>query len=288
MAQTIVGHSLLEGKGQPYFGNGKPDPENAFSWFQKSYKQGYLYAGAYLAYCHWKGAGTEQDPKKAIALHRLLADKGNARSQALLGGLLLHGEDIPKDLQAAHRYLRKAAEQDDVLGLNAFAACLFQGVGITPNPGEAVRLFQRAAALESADAQAILGACYEEGKGVEKDPPAAFSWYLLAARNGNAIAQGRIGLFLMQGTGCRENQTSGLAWLRLAAKNGDKQSKEAVEAVENYLRDQDRLNQEMEEEIAALREKEELLIRDAERIQQVRNGERRSHNGFTAKDLRGF
>jgi hypothetical protein len=205
-----------------------------------------------------------------------------------LGGLLFHGEHIPKDLQAAHHYLRKAAEQDDVLGLNAFAAYLLQGEGITPNPAEAVRLFQRAAALESADAQAALGACYEEGKGVDKDVSTACSWYLLAARNGNVIAQCRVGLFYMQGIGCTENRTAGFAWLRLAAKNGDKKADEVVSYMENLLREQDLFNQEMDERIATLQRQEEALIRDAERIQQVRNGERRSHNGFTAKDLRGF
>lgn len=82
-----------------------------------------------------------------------LKHEGNQFAQYRLGKLLLQGEDAPKDVKAAIRWLTAAAEQG-----NQYA-------------------------------QYALGKLYLLGKEVPKDRSSAIKWFQLAADQGNEYAQ---------------------------------------------------------------------------------------------------
>src|SRR5690349_515723 len=86
------------------------------------------------------------------------AERGEAAAQYQVGVAYLIGTEIGPDLEAAARWLRRAAE-----GGNA-------------------------------DAELDLGILYYRGLGVPQDVEESFRWFARAARKGNAKAQANVGV----------------------------------------------------------------------------------------------
>jgi len=63
------------------------------------------YEDGYAAY-------VKRDYATALRLARPLADQGNGRAQALLGGMYLNGYGVPEDYVLAHMWFYLAAAQD--------------------------------------------------------------------------------------------------------------------------------------------------------------------------------
>ncbi|WP_426407614.1 tetratricopeptide repeat protein [Bradyrhizobium ganzhouense] len=76
-----------------------------------------------------------------------LAERGNARAQALIGFMYATGQGLPQAYEAAGYWYRLAAEQGDTT------------------------------------AQYLLGLAYDKGQGVPQDDVAAYKWLNLAAAN---------------------------------------------------------------------------------------------------------
>jgi TPR repeat protein len=77
-----------------------------------------------------------------------LAERGNARAQAMLGFMYATGQGVPQSYDAASYWYRLAAEQGDTT------------------------------------AQYLLGLAYDKGQGVPRDEVAAYKWLNLAAARG--------------------------------------------------------------------------------------------------------
>jgi hypothetical protein len=91
------------------------------------------------------------------------ADRGNYRSQILLGELFEIG--IDGDLL---RSLRAGAESDSLAALYLLGRCYELGRGVAPNPELAAELFQRGSNQRSALCQARLGLMYLYDRGVAR------------------------------------------------------------------------------------------------------------------------
>lgn len=85
------------------------------------------------------------DYVKAARMLLPLAERGNARAQALVGFMYATGQGIPQSYDAAAYWYRLSAEQGDVT------------------------------------AQYLLGLAYDKGQGVPLDEVAAYKWLNLAA-----------------------------------------------------------------------------------------------------------
>jgi TPR repeat protein len=95
----------------------------------------------------------QEDYAAAASLWRPLAEQGNARAQASLGFLYLHGQGVPLDSVEAARWLQLAAAQGDAL------------------------------------AQGSLGFLYAYGVGVPRDLVRAHAWFSLAAAHADGALQ---------------------------------------------------------------------------------------------------
>jgi TPR repeat protein len=97
------------------------------------------------------GAGsaafTRNDYGTAARLLLPLAERGNARAQAMVGFMYATGQGLPQAYDAAGYWYRLAAEQGDTT------------------------------------AQYLLGLAYDKGQGVPQDEVAAYKWLNLAAAN---------------------------------------------------------------------------------------------------------
>jgi TPR repeat protein len=97
------------------------------------------------------GAGSaafsSSDYNRAARLLLPLAERGNARAQAMVGFMYATGQGLPQAYDAAGYWYRLAAEQGDTT------------------------------------AQYLLGLAYDKGQGVPQDDVAAYKWLNLAAAN---------------------------------------------------------------------------------------------------------
>ena len=85
------------------------------------------------------------DYVRAAGILLPLAERGNARAQAMVGFMYATGQGVPQSYDAAGYWYRLAAEQGDVT------------------------------------AQYLLGLAYDKGQGVPLDEVAAYKWLYLAA-----------------------------------------------------------------------------------------------------------
>jgi TPR repeat protein len=113
-----------------------------------------------------------------------VAENGDASAAALCGQMLLTGDGVAADKEAALGFFIKAAQGGDA-GAAFNAAQLLFAAG---KAAEAVDFYTLAADAEHADAQFNLGEAYREGTGVEADTAKALGWLARAAKNGHRDA----------------------------------------------------------------------------------------------------
>jgi TPR repeat protein len=82
---------------------------------------------------------------KILAYFRFAADHSSRFGPINYGVYLLTIGDAPKEQAAAARYLKAAADRDDIQSIFNYTLCLFNGNGISSDPPEVVRLFKNVA-----------------------------------------------------------------------------------------------------------------------------------------------
>ena len=144
------------------------------------------------------------------------AEQGDVSAEYNLGAMYRSGKGVPKDIQEAVKWYRKAAEQGDpnaqyLLGA-MYAADEFsvsksiheavirnyygqsvgddvlRGDGMPQNYAEAAKWYRKAAEQGNADGQRNLGVMCAYGDGVPQDYVDAYTWSNLAAAQGDTIA----------------------------------------------------------------------------------------------------
>jgi len=116
------------------------------------------------------------------------AEIGIPESQFQLGILYRNGNGVPRELNTAFRWIKKAAEQD------------------------------------LTDAQAVIARMFEQGHGTEKNLKESVKWWEIAADKGNPFAQGALGFNYLSGHVLSKDIIKAERWLLLASKNNDKLS----------------------------------------------------------------
>ena len=109
------------------------------------------------------------DIAAAIEAWRPLAEAGDARAQAALGSLYIHGNGVPVDHAEALRWTRRAADQGDVTGQFNMGTIYAGGLGVERDYAVAAAWFARAAEQDDAASRFNLGVLYARGLGVPRD-----------------------------------------------------------------------------------------------------------------------
>lgn len=140
-----------------------------------------------LAELYQQGHGAPDDARRALPLFEAAAEQGLAAAQYQAGMAWLNGIDTEPDRSVAMRWLKRAAEQDDVAAQLQLAE-LYSSTPGAEQP-DARQWLNRAAVLGSATAQYRLGVSYLEGTGGPADPLEAYIWLSLALLNGEQRAR---------------------------------------------------------------------------------------------------
>ena len=109
------------------------------------------------------------DIAAALETWRPLAEAGDARAQAAIGSLYIHGSGVAVDYAEALRWTRRAAEQGDVTGQFNMGTIHAGGLGVERDYAEAAKWFALAAKQDDAASRFNLGVLHARGLGVPKD-----------------------------------------------------------------------------------------------------------------------
>lgn len=119
--------------------------------------------------------------KTALRLARPLAEKGDARAEALMGLLYANGRGVLRDDHEAMKWFRSAADQGDAVAQLQIGIMYYDGRGVPQDYSEAARWYQLAAERGNPEAQYNLGIMYATGVGMPQDNILAHMWFNLAA-----------------------------------------------------------------------------------------------------------
>jgi len=151
-----------------------------------------------------------------------LAERGDARAQALYGRLLLDGKGVAKDEMEAVRLLQASAGRGVPAGQMGLASALLAGRGgLQKDPAAAIALLQRAADAGDPEALHLLGTFQLFGTNTPRDAPHGVENLQRAAQLGWGSSQELLGIVLLDGlAGQPRDPARGVALLRQASDQG--------------------------------------------------------------------
>lgn len=177
--------------------------------------------------------------REARPIFEHLASEGDARAQYYLGVMHANGQAGPRDLGAAARWYRRAAEQDHAAAAYNLAALLMQsGDNLTKDVAEAARWYQVAAEGGLPQAANNLGILLQRGEGVATDMEAAFTWFRRAADQGYAPAVYNVAVAYTMGQGVARDYGRALTWMLAAARLGHAPAENAAARIAETLDDE--------------------------------------------------
>jgi TPR repeat protein len=94
-----------------------------------------------------------------------------------MGVMAENGFGMPKDLEQAAAWYRKAADQGNTDAQFNLGAMYEHGIGMPVNYAQAARWYRPAAESGDLDALSNLGVLYETGRGVQQDKVLALALY---------------------------------------------------------------------------------------------------------------
>jgi uncharacterized protein len=142
-------------------------------------------------------------------------------AQTMLGQMLLDGEFLPPDAEAALRWFEAAAGGRHPEAMNMVGRCHELGWGTSAAPDLAARWYRQAAMMGYAWGQYNLANLLLRGQGVARDRGQALRWYREAAAQGHAKSMNLLGRFHEEGWEVPPDRQVALHWYRRSAEGGD-------------------------------------------------------------------
>jgi TPR repeat protein len=158
--------------------------------------------------------------KSAAAWVKAAAKCGFAEAQLRLGRMLLEGDGVARDLEAAFACFQSAAEGGDADGHNMLGRCYENGWGTAKDYAQAVHHYRIASDTGLDWAHYNLGHMLLSGGGVARDRDAAFACYAKAAAKGHVRAMNLLGRCYEEGWGVARDSDAARDWYRRSAFGG--------------------------------------------------------------------
>lgn len=220
-----------------WLGDGvEKDKAEAVRWYRKAARQGNANAMFNLGAAYYNGEGVNVSDTLAYAWFLLSSEAGNSsgrdaanRSQGehgsaafgeaclAIGQMYEKGEDLPKNLELAAGWYRKAADRG-----NGEATISLAALYLNASDYSQARAWCEAAAKEKRPGgYYCLGYLYQHGSGVDPNLKEAFRWYEQGARGGNAASMHALASMYENGEGTKQDRVQALVWFLFAARRGN-------------------------------------------------------------------
>jgi len=180
LAQHYMGYCCAEGVRR------ERNAKEAFDWYQRALKAGYLPSANNLGYMHLRGLLGASEVSKALYYYKFASDHGFNGAQFNLGELYRDGQGgAEKDPEEAMKWFQLSAKNGNPdamveIGLQYQNMNQFQ---------KAIEAYRKAAELGSVDGMKMLYDCYMNGRGVNADVKKGLEWITKAASANDADAQ---------------------------------------------------------------------------------------------------
>jgi hypothetical protein len=152
-------------------------------YFRRSSDLGYGPAQIALAYYYETGTFLAREPGQAVDLYRKAAQQGDPLAGWLAGRLYFLGLGGAADREAAQKWLKLSADQN-----NAYGAYYLGRLMADRDYTKAPKLYKIAADQGLPQAQYFYAKTLKDGRGIPLDRFTAYVWYTLAADAGYAAA----------------------------------------------------------------------------------------------------
>ena len=156
-------------------------------YFHRSADLGYGPAQIALGYYYEMGIVTPANQGNAgqlsLDLYKKAAQQGDSLAAWMAGRRYLLGIGVDKDLDAAKKWLKISADQN-----NAYGAYYLGRLMAERDPAKAPALYKIAADQGLPQAQYFYGKALKEGKGIAADPFNAYLWLFISSDAGYAAA----------------------------------------------------------------------------------------------------
>jgi TPR repeat protein len=190
----------------------------------------------YLGVMKFRGeGGTKKDPKAAMFLIKLAADRGDREAQRDMGKGCEFGWGGSEDLHQALEWYQKSADNGDGDAQWRIGMAYVNGEERKADPAQAVEWFRRAAESGSTQGMTSLAVMYATGEGVQQDWDRARELYEEAAEGGEAHALLNLSGMYLRGEGVSVDPVHGFVLLSRAAQLGDEQAVSLVPMVAKEL-----------------------------------------------------
>jgi TPR repeat protein len=157
-------------------------------YFRRSADLGYGPAQIALAYYYETGTFLAREPGQAVDLYRKAAQQGDPLAGWLAGRLYYLGTAGVADREAARKWLKLAADQN-----NAFGAYYLGRLMADRDYNKAPALYKIAADQGLPQAQYFYAKALKDGRGIAQDRFTAYVWYTIAADAGYSAAGADLG-----------------------------------------------------------------------------------------------
>lgn len=153
------------------------DKAEAFRLLSIGAAHGVLSAKAAVGMMLLKGEGCAADPQQALSVLEEAFEAGYGNAANCISDAYFAGECLPHDPELGHAWLGKVAERGDARSMAILGHYLITGSHGKTDITHGIALMYDAINHGYAPAYAWLGALYEKGQGLERDLGRAQTWY---------------------------------------------------------------------------------------------------------------
>jgi TPR repeat protein len=157
-------------------------------YFRRSAELGYGPAQIALAYYYETGAVATGTQSQAIDLYRKAAQQGDPLAGWIIGRHYFLGNGVPRDLDAAQKWLKLSADQNNPYGAY-YLGRLMADRDFTRAP----KLYKIAADQGLPQAQYFYAKTLKDGRGIPQDRVTAYIWFTIALDAGYTAANADLG-----------------------------------------------------------------------------------------------
>lgn len=184
MAQSMSPDALYERAMDAITGVGAlHNDAQGFDYFRRSADLGYGPAQIAIGYYYETGLTVAANPSQALDLYRKAAQTGDPLAAWLAGRLYFLGSGVPRDLDAAQKFLKISASQNSAYGAY-YLGRLMADRDFTKAPA----LYKIAADQGLPQAQYFYGKALKDGRGIPQDRFNAYVWLAIATDAGYPAA----------------------------------------------------------------------------------------------------
>ena len=197
------------------------DTEKGLFYLDKAIEQEYPDAYITKANIYYTGNGVEKDIDQSAAMLKIAIDKGEGEAAYRLGKLYEEGElnGGESDYATALQYYEKAAELNNIYGIEMAGRYHLVGYAGEANPEKALEYYNKGVEMGSAYCMVELSLMYDSGNGVEADPQKTFEFASMAAQREYPYAYFLVGRCYRHEIGTEEDPDKAIHYLQLAADN---------------------------------------------------------------------